>query len=103
MDALRATLTSSASKSFQNRTSQRALIIEVNSASQLAQNGKLEAARKILINRVIKYADGCSTSGKQPDKDDWVTDCDLQKKIYWATHDLIVLLGISPRHAQFPK
>jgi hypothetical protein len=103
MDALLATLKTSGSKSFQNRISQKTLIAEVGSANQLTQKGRHAAARKILSSRIIKHADGCSASGKQPDKDDWVTDCNLQRKIYWDTHELIVLLGISPQHALFPQ
>jgi hypothetical protein len=103
MDTLVATMTASSRKSFQSRIHQKSLIKQVGSAIQLAQNGKLEAARQILSGSVIKHVDGCSISGKQPHRDDWVTDCDLQKKIYWDTHELIVLLGISPQHAQFPK
>jgi len=94
MDALLATLKSSSSKSFKNPIYQKILHIEVSLAKQLAKYGKHKAALKLLSNSVIEHADGCSTAEGQPDKDDWVTDCNLQKKVYWDLHELIVLFGI---------
>jgi hypothetical protein len=94
MDALLATLKSSSSKSFKNPIYQKILVIEVSLAKQLAKYGKHKAALKLLSNNVLEHADGCSTAEGHPDKDDWVTDCSLQKKVYWDLHELIVLLGI---------
>jgi hypothetical protein len=94
MDALLATLKSSSWKSFKNPICQKILLIEVSLAKQLAKYGKHKAALKLLSNSVIEHADGCSTAEGQPDKDDWVTDCNLQKKVYWDLHELIVLFGI---------
>lgn len=28
------------------------------------------------------------------DKDDWVVECDIQKQLYWAAHEIAVLLKI---------
>jgi hypothetical protein len=94
MDALLATLKSSSSKSFKNPIYRKILLIEVGLAKQLAKYGKHKAALKLLSNSVLEHADGCSTAEGQPDKDDWVTDCNLQKKVYWDLHELIVLFGI---------
>ena len=94
MDALLATLKSSSSKSFKNPIYQKILLIEVSLAKQLAKYGKHKAALKLLSNSVLEHADGCSTAEGQPDKNDWVTDCNLQKKVYWDLHELIVLFGI---------
>ena len=94
MDALLTTLKSSSSKSFKNPIYQKILMIEVSLAKQLAKYGKHKAALKLLSNSVLEHADGCSTAEGQPDKNDWVTDCNLQKKVYWDLHELIVLFGI---------
>jgi hypothetical protein len=94
MDALLATLKSSSWKSFKNPIYQKILLIEVSLAKQLAKYGKHKAALKLLSNNVLEHADGCSTAEGHPDKDDWVTDCSLQKKVYWDLHELIVLFGI---------
>jgi len=94
MDALLTTLKSSSWKSFKNPIYQKILVIEVSLAKQLAKYGKHKAALKLLSNSVLEHADGCSTAGNHPDKDDWVTDCNLQKKVYWDLHELIVLFGI---------
>ena len=37
--------------------------------------------------------DGCLESGT-PDRNDWVTDCEAQNRIYWAIHEITVLLKI---------
>ena len=94
MDALLATLKSSSWKSFKHPIYQKILMLEVGLAKQLAKYGKHKAALKLLSNSVLEHADGCSTAEGQPDRDDWVTDCNLQKKVYWDLHDLIFLFRI---------
>jgi len=69
-------------------------MIEVSLAKHLVKYGLHKTALKILSRSVLKRVEGCSAAERQPDKNDWVTDCDLQKKIYWDLHELIVLLEI---------
>lgn len=36
---------------------------------------------------------GCNISAA-PDRNDWVKNCDAQAKLYWAVHEIVVLLKI---------
>jgi hypothetical protein len=54
-----------------------------------AYKGALNKLEKILLART----DGCVEEGA-PDKNDWITDCELQKATYWSLHEIIVLLKI---------
>jgi len=46
-----------------------------------------------LQNDILAKMDGCALSGS-PDNNDWVKACDTQTKLYWATHEIMVLLKI---------
>lgn len=45
-------------------------------------DGDYTSALDKLQNDVIKKTDGCASSAKQPDKDDWITNCVAQGKVY---------------------
>lgn len=94
MDALLATLKSSDAGSFKNPIHRKILQLEIGIAKKLACFGRTKAAANLLEKSFLKHADGCNTAMGRPDKNDWVVDCNLQKKIYWDLHELIVLLGI---------
>ncbi len=73
---------------------QKILAIEVGLAGQLVKYGLHRTALWILSGGVRGHVDGCSAAEGQPDGDDWVDDCDLQRKIYWDLQELMVLIGI---------
>ena len=70
------------------------MAIEVGLAGQLVKYGLHRTALWILSGGVRGHVDGCSAAEGQPDGDDWVDDCDLQRKIYWDLQELMVLIGI---------
>jgi len=50
-------------------------------------------ALKWLQDDLTGKVDGCYRSGS-PDRNDWITRCDLQKQIYWSLYEISVLLKI---------
>ncbi len=54
---------------------------KISRALELADKGKYLRALKILRNAVLKRIDGCAASG-QPDRNDWIQDCDAQEQVY---------------------
>jgi hypothetical protein len=94
LDALIEALDSCGAKTYKNLLYKKLLVFEAYAAHKLATWGNYKAARSILQNGILEHVDGCSTNGGGIDKDDWVTDCELQKKIYWDLHELLVLFGI---------
>lgn len=50
-------------------------------------------ALKILNENVLPRIDGCVVNGAV-DSNDWVTNCDIQKQLYWAVHEIAILLDI---------
>ena len=55
----------------------------------LAYKGALRKLEKGLLSKT----DGCQNQGS-PDKNDWITDCELQRSTYWSLNEIIVLLSI---------
>ena len=47
----------------------------------------------IIEKHLLAKTDGFLTGGGA-DKNDWITDPELQKKTYWALHEMTVLLNI---------
>lgn len=94
LDALIETLDSCGAKTYKSLLYKKLLVFEAYAAHKLATWGNYKAARSILQKGILEHVDGCSTNGGGIDTDDWVTDCELQKKIYWDLHELIVLFGI---------
>lgn len=56
--------------------------------------GHVKAALTHLERHLIPKTDGC-TVGKTPDRNDWITDCEAQKQVYWSLHEIDVLLKIA--------
>lgn len=94
LDALIDLLDSSDSKAYKKVFYNKLLVFEAHIVRHLAKCGQYKAALSIIEKCILKHADGCSAGGGGVDRDDWVTDCELQKKIYWDLHELIVLFGI---------
>lgn len=57
----------------------------------MIDDGRYEDARDKLENDILGKVDGCIANG-EPDKDDWITDCDSQFEIYMQVIDAIELL-----------
>jgi hypothetical protein len=94
LDALIALMESSDRKAYKNVLYKKLLVFEAQIARQFAKCGKYKAALSILEKGVLTHADGCSAGSGGVDRNDWVKDCELQKKIYWSLNELIVLFGI---------
>lgn len=45
------------------------------------------------LDTLVDKVDGCINAGKA-DKNDWLRTCNEQKTVYWAIHELNVLLAI---------
>lgn len=50
-------------------------------------------ALNMVEKRLLPKVDGC-TENEAPDRHDWIRDCEAQTQIYWALHELDVLLEI---------
>jgi hypothetical protein len=94
LDALIALMESSDRKAYKNVLYKKLLVFEAQIARQFAKCGKYKAALSILEKGILTHADGCSAGSGGVDRNDWVKDCELQKKIYWSLNELIVLFGI---------
>lgn len=94
LDALIALMESSDRKAYKNVLYKKLLVFEAQIARQFAKCGKYKAALSILEKGILTHADGCSAGSGGVARNDWVKDCELQKKIYWSLNELIVLFGI---------
>jgi hypothetical protein len=71
---------------------------KVELIKNLITNGALFSnAYSLALDRLqtdlLTKTDGCILTGIK-DENDWVTDCDLQKPLYWGINEIIVLLNI---------
>ena len=78
---------------FKNPSSQRVLIQKVEVVMKQVTNGAYSGTLEKLQNDILQKTDGCIVTGTI-DKNDWVTDCDIQKQLYWAINEIVVLLNI---------
>ena len=76
---------------FKNSNNQNALINTLNAVVDAIDNGDYEDSLNKLKNDILKKTNGCATIG-EPDKDDWITDCDAQATIYPVVLNAIALL-----------
>lgn len=77
---------------FRNPTMQNALIDKLNEVLANISSGKLKDAINQLQNDILPKIDGCVTAGA-PDKNDWITNCEAQAKVYPLVVRLIGLLN----------
>jgi hypothetical protein len=94
LDALIALMESSDRKAYKNVLYKKLLVFEAQIVRQFAKCGKYKAALSIIEKGILTHADGCNAGSGGVDRNDWVKDCELQKKIYWSLNELIVLFGI---------
>ncbi len=76
---------------FKNSSNQNALINKLNEVMDAIDNGDYVDSLNKLKNDILKKTNGCATIG-EPDKDDWITDCDAQATIYPVVLNAIALL-----------
>jgi hypothetical protein len=80
-------------KAFRNCLLDEILMIELMFIKEEVEHGAYKAALWGLQNYIQTKTDGC-ISGSRADRNDWVTDCNIQRQFYWALNDIIVLLKI---------
>jgi hypothetical protein len=80
-------------KAFRNCLLDEVLMIELMFIKEEVEHGAYKAALWGLQNYIQTKTDGC-ISGSRADRNDWVTDCNIQRQFYWALNDIIVLLKI---------
>jgi hypothetical protein len=93
LNALSETLLEAEESAFKNRSSANAMINKLEAVQKQVAKGAYAEALEKLQNDLLKKADGCVVND-DVDKNDWVIDCDIQKQIYWALNEIIVLLKI---------
>lgn len=76
---------------FNNPNNQNALTNKLNAVIVAIENGEYEDSLKKLKNDILKKMDGCAKTG-EPDKNDWIKDCDAQAEVYPLVLEMIALL-----------
>ena len=76
---------------FKNPNQKKALTHKLNAVIDKLENAEYEDALKKLENDILKKTDGCALTG-EPDKNDWIIDCEAQSQIYPLILDVIELL-----------
>jgi len=66
---------------FRNRVQARILTMKVNLALRLIDRGNYGIALLILQYNTLRNMDGCAETG-EPDRNDWIRDCDAQAQVY---------------------
>lgn len=67
--------------SFSNPNKRKTLINKLNATLKMVDNGEYEEAVEKLQFDILPKIDGCTLRG-EPDKQDWIIDCDDQKEVY---------------------
>jgi hypothetical protein len=78
---------------FKHPVFKRLLAQKLCIVQKLVKMGHYKAAIWELQKDILHKTDGCSVSGSV-DRNDWVSDCDPQKQLYWSIHEITVLLDI---------
>ena len=77
---------------FKNRMAQLNIDRKIEAARRTFADGRKSVAIKQL-NQLALRLDGCPVSG-EPDRNDWITECRSQLPVYWAIHEIQVLMAI---------
>ncbi len=78
---------------FAHNYTKRHLLWKTKLMRWLLKNGHDDAVLRQL-SRMSKKFDGCERSNSA-DRNDWVLECDSQQSLYWAIHEMTVLLKIT--------
>jgi hypothetical protein len=76
---------------FLNENMSNALTNKINAAIELIDQGFYEEALIKLQEDILGKTDGCANDGS-PDRNDWITDCDVQTEVYPFVLETIELL-----------
>lgn len=91
LDALTTAVKALDRSSFKGRLHQRAMLLKICLVDRLIAWKIYRSAARLLEKTVMKRVDGCVAEGA-PDGNDWVTDCQVQKQLYWAVNEILVLM-----------
>lgn len=69
------------------------LVFQTRIMRRMINKNKFQPAQKWLENRFLKKVDGCLDDGL-PDGNDWIVECNSQRQVYWALHEIQVLMNI---------
>ncbi|MGD9369249.1 MAG: hypothetical protein PVH87_26310 [Desulfobacteraceae bacterium] len=93
LGALRVLLKGEDDASFKHRILKRIIIFKLRIIEWMIHKEAYDAALSSIERGLLAKTDGCINNGA-PDRNDWITDCELQTQTYWAIHELSVLLKI---------
>lgn len=77
---------------FKNRATKHMLIHHIWMMQRQLKKGH-ERLVAMQLDKLVNKVDGCINAGKA-DRNDWLRTCNDQKTVYWAIHELNVLLAI---------
>jgi len=80
---------------FRNENLQNTLTNKIAAVLDMIENGEYEQARDKLEHDILGKVDGCAENG-EPDRNDWIQDCESQDLIYTYIMDIIGLLDTLP-------
>lgn len=78
---------------FKHRMLKWVMAFKLSALQKKINKGRHSAALTKIERGLLAKTDGCVQTGS-PDRNDWITDCDLQTRTYWAIHEIRVLLKI---------
>ena len=77
---------------FKHRSAKRILVRRLSLMERSLERGHEQMFHSQLKGLSRKF-DGCTNAG-EPDRNDWLTGCNEQLSVYWAIHELNILLDI---------
>jgi adenylate cyclase len=84
-------INSLSSQSFKSSNMKKALAIKMNAVIDDTNNSQYGEALRKLDNDVLQRTDGCAKAHK-PDKNDWITTCTAQDRVYELVMDVTDML-----------
>lgn len=69
-------------------------IADARIVQKMINKGLVKPALNNLQHLLMKKTDGCK-DGEDADRNDWITDCEAQKQVYWSINEIDVLLKIA--------
>jgi hypothetical protein len=93
LDALETSLGGINGNAFKYSSSQNYLINRVKMTKKHVMSGGYRGAFYLIHIDVLRKTNGCVITGVM-DGNDLVTDCNIQKQLYWAINEIMVLINI---------
>lgn len=90
--ALKKTIRGIDTNDFKNRSIKKQLLQKLQRIQWLLRSNRDNKALR-RVNKLISKVDGCNRAG-QADGNDVITECATQLPVYWAMHEMTVLLEI---------